>query len=89
MLRFARNDDVEAPPRHSEPAEWIEPLELPDRRRGHAGAADAVKTVSVGGEVAIECVGDAILDPGYARVTAVEIMRLHVLSKPAPMRPST
>src|SRR6266702_7165774 len=64
---------------NAEPAERIDPLELLDRRRRDAGAADAVKAVATGDEVAIDLVGDAVLDPGYARVTTVEIMRLYVL----------
>src|SRR6476661_9199448 len=64
---------------NTEPAERIDPLELLDRRSRNAGAADSVKAVAAGDEVAIERVGDAVLDPGYARVTAVEIVRLHIL----------
>src|SRR5262249_34396709 len=63
----------------AEPAERIDPLELLDRGRLDAGAADAVEAVAAGDEVAENLVGDAVLHVGYARVTAVEIVRLHVL----------
>ena len=62
----------------AEPAERIDPLEGLDRRRLDAGAADAVKAVAAGDEVAGDLVADAVLDIGDARMVGVEIMRLDV-----------
>ena len=61
-----------------EPAERIDPLEGLDRRRLDAGAADAVKAVAAGDEVAGDLVADAVLDVSDARMIGVEIMRLDV-----------
>ena len=62
----------------AEPAERIDPLEGLDRLRLDAGAADAVKAVAAGDEVAGDLVGDAVLDVGDARMVGVEIVRLDV-----------
>ncbi len=61
-----------------EPAEWIDPLKRLDRRRFYAGAADAVKAVAAGDEVACDLMADAVLVVGDARMVGVEIMRLDV-----------
>ena len=62
----------------AEPAERIDPLIGLDRRRLDAGAADAVKAVAAGDEVAGDLVGDAVLHIGDARMVGVEIMRRDV-----------
>src|SRR6202011_4786250 len=61
-----------------EPAERINALECFDCRRLYAGAADAVKTVAAGDEIAIDLVRDAVLDVSDARMIGVKIVRLDV-----------
>src|ERR1700676_2848642 len=61
-----------------EPAERIDPFERLDRRRLYAGAANAVKTVAAGDEIAIDLVRDAVLDVSDARMIGVKIVRLDV-----------
>src|SRR5258705_5511259 len=63
---------------NTEPAERIDPFKRLDRRRFYAGAADAVKAVAAGDEVAGDLVADAVLVVGDARTVGVEIMRLDV-----------
>src|SRR4051794_27438933 len=61
--------------KYAEPAERIDPLEGLDRRRLDAGAADAVKTVAAGDEIAGDLAGNAVLGVSHARVVGVEIKR--------------
>src|SRR5258705_7695082 len=63
---------------NTEPAERIDPFKRLDRRRFYAGAADAVKAVAAGDEVACDLMADAVLVVGDARMVGVEIMRLDV-----------
>jgi hypothetical protein len=62
----------------AEPAERIDPLVGLDRRRLYAGAADAMKAVAAGDEVAFDLVADAVLDVADARAVGIEIERLDV-----------
>src|SRR5207302_2743447 len=62
----------------AEPAERIDPLVGLDCRWVYAGAADAMKTVAAGDEVAFDLVGHAVLDVADARAVAIEIERLDI-----------
>src|SRR6185312_1624777 len=62
----------------AEPAERIDPLEGFDGLWLDAGAADAMKAVAAGNEIAVNLASDAILLVSHARMIGVEIVRLDV-----------
>ena len=60
----------------AEPAERIDPLEGRDRARRHALAADAVKAVAAGDEIALDLVRLAVVRDSVTRgLRAVEVVQ--------------
>src|SRR5689334_23953063 len=62
------SSDLPSLGKNAEPAERIDPLIGLDRVGLHAGAADAVKAVAAGDEIAFDLVADAVLRSEERRV---------------------